>query len=94
MSPATVLRARLIESLIARGIARLDFPGEPYEWESQWTNQVRRRVVLSVYPSTIRGRLLALVDRIRRRGAAGAGVAHVDPRGSRSSRRDPVEAAA
>jgi CelD/BcsL family acetyltransferase involved in cellulose biosynthesis len=91
MSPATVLRAKLIESLIARGIARLDFPGDPYEWESQWTKQVRRRVVLTVYRSTVRGRLLELVDRIRRRDA-GAGVAHVDPRGSRPSKREPVEA--
>ena len=29
---ATFLRARLVEDLIDRGIRRVDFPGEPYEW--------------------------------------------------------------
>ena len=93
MSPATVLRARLVESLIARGVPRLDFPGEPYEWEAQWTDTVRPRVVLTVYPATMRGRLLALVDRIRHRDGK-AGLAHVDPRGSRRVRPASVEAAA
>jgi CelD/BcsL family acetyltransferase involved in cellulose biosynthesis len=80
MGPATVLRARLIESLIASRVPRLDFPGEPYEWETQWTDRFRRRVVLTVYRETIRGRLLALGDRIRHRDGGQAGVAHVDPR--------------
>ena len=46
-----------------------------------------------VYPATMRGRLLALVDRIRHRDGK-AGLAHVDPRGSRRVRPAPVEAAA
>ncbi len=83
LGPATVLRARLIENLCARGIARMDFPGEPYEWESQWTDSVRRRVVLSIYPATIRGRLVKCVDDFRHRRRARGGAMHVDPRGIR-----------
>jgi len=82
LSPATVLRARLIESLIARGVSRFDFPGEPYQWESQWTSTLRRRVVLSVYPPTVRGQMLALIERLRPRSSA-AQVQHVDPRATR-----------
>lgn len=41
LGPATVFRALLIRSLIAEGLARVDFPGEPYEWEQQWTETVR-----------------------------------------------------
>ena len=85
LSPATVLRARLIERLIERGVARMDFPGEPYEWESQWTDTVRKRTVLSVYSPSIRGRVLALVDRVRHRSSANGGVKHVDPRGAQGS---------
>jgi CelD/BcsL family acetyltransferase involved in cellulose biosynthesis len=86
LSPATVLRARLIESLIARGVTRLDFPGEPYQWETQWTETARRRVVLTVYRATVRGRMLALIDRWRRLGPSARGITHVDPRGGRHSR--------
>lgn len=94
LGPATVLRARLIENLCARGIARMDFPGEPYEWEAQWTDSVRRRVVLTVYPATIRGRLVKFVDDLRHRRQVKGGAMHVDPRGRRRARPDPVEAVA
>ena len=79
LGPAAVLRARLIEGLIASGVRRLDFPGEPYEWESQWTDTVRGRVVLTVYPATLRGKLLGLIDRLRHRHDD-VGVVHIDPR--------------
>jgi CelD/BcsL family acetyltransferase involved in cellulose biosynthesis len=74
-----VLRARLIASLVERGVRRVDFPGEPYKWESQWTDTMRQRIVLSVYPATIRGRLLAFADRVRHR-SHNRGAVHVDPR--------------
>src|SRR6185436_7683704 len=92
LGPATVLRARLIESLIARGVPRLDFPGEPYEWESQWTDSVRRRVVFTMYPRTLRGKVLGLIDRLRHRESPATGVAHVDPRKQKRERPDPAEA--
>jgi CelD/BcsL family acetyltransferase involved in cellulose biosynthesis len=81
--PATVLRARLIESLIANGVPRVDFPGEPYAWESQWTTTTRTRVALTVYPATVRGRLLRSADRLRHYNDGTAKVEHVDPRGRR-----------
>jgi CelD/BcsL family acetyltransferase involved in cellulose biosynthesis len=65
LSPATFLRLRLIESLIARGITQVDMPGNPYDWERQWTSVTRAQVGLTVYPRTIRGRALAWLDRRR-----------------------------
>ena len=83
LSPSTVLRARLVERLIARGVAVLDFPGEPYEWEAQWTEAVRWRQVLTVYGRTVRGRLLQLVERVRHRPHADRKIRYIDPRASR-----------
>lgn len=83
VSPATYLRARLIESLISGGVRRLDFPGEPYEWERQWTGDIRRRTVLTVYSRTLRGRVLEVVERLRHRRRVDHRVQHVDPRAMR-----------
>ena len=66
LSPATFLRLRLIERLIARGITRIDMPGNPYDWERQWTDVMRPQIVVSIYPRTVRGRVLAWLDRRRR----------------------------
>ncbi len=79
LGPAAFLRAELVKSLIGRGVSHVDFPGEPYEWEAQWTDTFRWRTVLSVYPNTVRGSVLALVDRLRHRDR-GRRVEHVDPR--------------
>ena len=79
-SPATCLRARLVESLIARGVPRLDFPGEPYEWEAQWTDTIRWRLACTIYPPTVRGRALSAIDRIRHWRRPVRTVDHVDPR--------------
>jgi CelD/BcsL family acetyltransferase involved in cellulose biosynthesis len=86
LGPATVLRAHLIESLIAEGIPRLDFPGEPYAWESQWAEAVRPRIVLSIYPRTIRGRLLNMIDRVRHWRSDRREVSHIDPRSGQLAR--------
>ena len=88
LGPATFLRARLLESLIAARVARFDFPGEPYEWEAQWTRSIRWRTVLSVYPKTLRGRTLATIDRLHHRGRAARRVTHVDPRAQRARQRE------
>jgi CelD/BcsL family acetyltransferase involved in cellulose biosynthesis len=66
LGPATFLRLRLIERLIARGITRIDMPGNPYDWERQWTDVMRPQVIVSMYPRTVRGRVLAWLDRRRR----------------------------
>ncbi len=80
LGPSTVLRAALLEDLIAEGVRNFDFPGEPYEWETQWTDTLRWRVVFSAYGQTLRGRLLAAADRLRRRTTGERRVQHVDPR--------------
>ena len=81
---ATYLRARLIETLIDRGVSRLDFPAEPYEWERQWTDTARWHKALTIYGPTAAGRVLAWIDYARhRRGHnddARRDVIHVDPR--------------
>jgi CelD/BcsL family acetyltransferase involved in cellulose biosynthesis len=86
LSPATYLRARLIESLIADGVNRVDFPGEPYEWEQQWTDTVRWHKVLTVYRGTPKSRVLAALERVRHRGKTGRHLAHIDPRSLRPVR--------
>ena len=81
---ATYLRARLIEALIERGVSRLDFPAEPYEWERQWTDTARWHKALTIYGPTAAGRVLAWIDYARhRRGRTEddrRAVIHVDPR--------------
>jgi CelD/BcsL family acetyltransferase involved in cellulose biosynthesis len=69
---ATVGRAWLIRQLIADGVKSLDFPAEPYEWEKQWTGDLRWHRSLVVYNRTANALLLRLVQRARtllRRGA-------------------------
>jgi CelD/BcsL family acetyltransferase involved in cellulose biosynthesis len=84
LSPATFLRLRLIESLIARGCTTLDFPGTPYAWERQWTEAYRWQRVISIYRDSLRGRLLALLDRWAHHTEAGdSPPKHADPRAQR-----------
>ncbi len=83
LSPSTVLRARLIEGLIRQNVKVFDFPGEPYEWETQWTDTARWRQVLTVYGGTFRGRLLHLAERVRHLSGAEKAIRHVDPRATR-----------
>lgn len=62
---ATFLRARLVEDLIERGVHVVDFPGEPYEWERQWTEEVRGHTMLTAYSGTARSKVLELLERVR-----------------------------
>lgn len=86
---ATIARARLIRMLIEQGIREFDFPGEPYEWEAQWTNELRwhRSVVIS--NDTTAGRLYHAIrlvrDRIRPPTAERA-VSYHDPKALRPPR--------
>lgn len=84
-SPATFLRLRLIETLIAQGVRAMDFCGTPYEWEQQWTDQYRRHHVLSIYADTWRGRILARLDPWTHYSSSGDVVEHEDPRRERPS---------
>ncbi len=89
LSPATFLRARLIAGLIDRGFRTFDFPGEPYEWEAQWTGEIRWRTVLTVYRRTPTGLALYALDRLRHRNDARV-VTHIDPRAHGPARRPAV----
>jgi CelD/BcsL family acetyltransferase involved in cellulose biosynthesis len=63
---ATYLRARLIESLIGKGIRSFDFPGEPYEWEQQWANELRWHKSITIYNDTLRASAYSMLSRLRR----------------------------
>ncbi len=82
-SPSTVLRARLVETLIGEGCRFLDFPAEPYRWEEQWASELRWHTSLIVFNHSMRGRLLraTLAARARVRPVREPlDVIHVDPR--------------
>lgn len=83
LGPSNVLRARLIRGLIASGIENFDFPGEPYEWERQWTETLRWHKSILIYNNTIRARIFARLNRFReRKGSADpkAGLKYCDAR--------------
>ncbi len=83
LSPATVLRARLVATLIAEGIRCLDFPAEPYQWEEQWTDKLRWHVSVLVFNRTVRAMLYRLLVGLRDlspRSRGAKSVRYVDPR--------------
>ena len=85
LSPATLLRAKLIEELIGRGVKQFDFPGEPYEWESQWTDGVRWHQSLTLFGQTFKGLAYALYRKTKRLGGESGydTVIYADPRASK-----------
>jgi CelD/BcsL family acetyltransferase involved in cellulose biosynthesis len=66
-SPATLLRAFLIESLIAEKMTLFDFPGEPYAWEQQWTRELRWHKSLVMFNNTMPATALRFLMRLRDR---------------------------
>ncbi|HWR97750.1 MAG TPA: GNAT family N-acetyltransferase [Candidatus Methanoperedens sp.] len=81
-SPASIARSRLLASLIPDGIQTFDFPGEPYEWEAQWTRELQWHRSLVMFNRTMRGRFCALAQHLRdcgRSAAKGRGFEYVDP---------------
>lgn len=64
-SPSTTLRTRLINSLIDEGISTFDFPGEPYEWETQWTKDLRWHRSFLVYNTTKKAGFFAFLLKLR-----------------------------
>lgn len=59
-SPASVLRGKLIQLLINEKISRIDFPGEPYEWEKQWADQYRWNYSFFLYNKRLKSNLYYL----------------------------------
>ncbi|MGA6826492.1 GNAT family N-acetyltransferase [Nitrospira sp. NS4] len=82
LSPATLLRAKLLEELIGRGVKQFDFPGEPYEWERQWTDEMRWHQALVLYAPSARGIAYGLYRRVKAivRGDRGGQLEYVNPR--------------
>lgn len=84
---ATVFRARLVESLIGDGLKWLDFPGEPYQWEEQWTDEFRWHESFLVFNRGAHAflcrMLVALHDLFQRR-SRGDGIRYVNPRTQRA----------
>lgn len=66
-SPATVLRAELIKELISKGIEYFDFPGEPYEWELQWADDIQWHKSLIIYNNTFKAKLFSFYNTVRSR---------------------------
>ena len=79
LSPSTVLRARLIASLIARGCRLLDFPGEPYEWERQWTDTYHWHQTITIYNRTPNGVALRWLNKLKREPMARPALTHSNP---------------
>lgn len=77
---ATFLRARLIRSLIERGLQVMDFPAQPHEWERQWTETVRWHKKLTIYRGTAPGVALSMVQHLRNRKPRPRSVRHLDTR--------------
>jgi CelD/BcsL family acetyltransferase involved in cellulose biosynthesis len=88
LSPATILRAHLVEALIAEGIRSLDFPAEPYQWEEQWTDKLRWHVSVLVFNRTPRALLYRFMVRMRdlsRRSPDSRSVKYPEPRTKRGA---------
>lgn len=84
---ATISRAHLIRMLIDEGIREFDFSGEPYEWEAQWTGELRWHRSVVLFNRTVMGRLYQHLTGIRDRvlrTAPERTVAYCDPRALRA----------
>lgn len=86
LSPATILRRNLVEELIERRVKELDFPGEPYEWERQWTDEVRWHQSLTLFAPSAKGFAYGLYRKAKHfgRGADTLQVEYVNPRDLKS----------
>jgi len=82
LSPSTFLRAKLVEELIGRGVKQFDFPAEPYEWERQWTDEMRWHRSLTLFAPSIKGFAYGVYRKARTlaRQNDSHQVAYVNPR--------------
>jgi hypothetical protein len=79
LGPATFLRARLIESLMDDRLREFDFPGEPYEWERQWTTTYHWHKTVTIYNRTPKGVALRWLDKLKARSKRQPVLTHSDP---------------
>lgn len=88
LSPSTFLRARLLAELIGQGVQEFDFPAEPYEWERQWTDELRWHRSLTLFAPSLKGFAYGVYRKARtlaHRNDAQQ-VAYVNPRDSKPER--------
>lgn len=86
-SPATVFRARLVAMLIAEGVESMDFPAEPYQWETQWTKDMRWHESVIIFNHSLKAMLLHVLIAARnalKLRRTTDGVEFADPRALRA----------
>lgn len=71
VSPAILLMAWVIEDLIHGGVKAYDFTGKPYEYESQWTQEVRWHRSLTICNRTLRAKLYSIYKTLKNKHASG-----------------------
>ena len=88
LSPSTFLRARLLAELIGEGVQQFDFPAEPYEWECQWTDEMRWHRSLTLFAHSVNGFAYGVYRKARTlaRRNDGQQVQYVNPRDSKPQR--------
>jgi CelD/BcsL family acetyltransferase involved in cellulose biosynthesis len=64
-NPGTLLLAQFIKDLIRDGIEEYDWFGEPFEWESRWTDKFRWHKSLLIYNSTPKARLFYFINSLK-----------------------------
>ena len=66
-NPGTLLLARFLEDLIHDGIKEYDWFGEPFEWESRWTDKFRWHKSLLIYNKTPKAKLFYMFNTLKNR---------------------------
>lgn len=66
-NPGTVLLARFLEGLVSDGVKEYDWFGEPFEWESRWTDTFRWHRSLLIYNNTMKARFFRVYNTLRDR---------------------------
>lgn len=64
-NPGTMLLARFIEDLIRDGIEEYDWFGEPFEFQSRWTDKFRWHKSLLIYNNTLKARLFFIFNALK-----------------------------
>jgi CelD/BcsL family acetyltransferase involved in cellulose biosynthesis len=64
-SPGVVLLAQCIDGLMQEGIEELDFFGEPFEWQQNWTDKYRWHRSILIYNRNWKAKCFQLVTRLK-----------------------------
>ncbi len=64
-SPGIVLLAQVIDGLIQEGVEELDFFGEPFEWQENWTDKYRWHRSLLIYNRSLKAKVFQLATRLK-----------------------------